>query len=187
MAKGTNEPIADVNADNAVDVADISTIIDIMAGKDVIIKPASLKCPDDQHPHWIDLGLPSGTLWACCNVGANAIEEYGNYYDFDGAQSYNPPSTDQISEFLENTVFEWTTQNGVDGIRFTGNNRRAVFLPASGAVFEGELVEAGRSGNYWSSVSYTYEYAYNLQLEMTRGAYWGSCSRSLKQPVRPVR
>ena len=186
MAKGTNDPIADVNADNAVDVADISTIIDIMAGKDVVIKPASLKCPDDHHPHWIDLGLPSGTLWACCNVGANAIEEYGNYYDFDEAQTYNPPSTDQISEFLENTVFEWTMQNGVDGMRFTGINKRAVFLPAAGAVLDGELVAASRFGNYWSSVSYTYEYANNLQIETNR-AYWGNSSRSLKQSVRPVR
>lgn len=37
-------------------------------------------CPDHNHPHMIDLGLPSGTLWACCNVGASAPEEYGNYY-----------------------------------------------------------------------------------------------------------
>lgn len=37
-------------------------------------------CPDDHHPHAIDLGLPSGTLWACCNVGASKPEEYGGYY-----------------------------------------------------------------------------------------------------------
>ena len=29
---------------------------------------------------WVDLGLPSGTLWATCNVGANAPEEYGDYF-----------------------------------------------------------------------------------------------------------
>ena len=29
---------------------------------------------------YVDLGLPSGTLWATCNVGANKPEEYGNYY-----------------------------------------------------------------------------------------------------------
>ena len=29
---------------------------------------------------YVDLGLPSGTLWATCNVGANAPEEYGGYY-----------------------------------------------------------------------------------------------------------
>lgn len=36
-------------------------------------------CTDDNHPHAIDLGLPSGTLWACCNVGASSPEDYGDY------------------------------------------------------------------------------------------------------------
>ena len=39
-----------------------------------------LSCPDNNHPHMIDLGLPSGTKWACCNVGAHSPEEYGGYY-----------------------------------------------------------------------------------------------------------
>lgn len=29
---------------------------------------------------YVDLGLPSGTLWATCNVGASKPEEYGNRY-----------------------------------------------------------------------------------------------------------
>ncbi len=29
---------------------------------------------------YVDLGLPSGTLWATCNVGATTPEGYGNYY-----------------------------------------------------------------------------------------------------------
>ncbi len=37
-------------------------------------------CPDENHPHAIDLGLPSGTKWCCCNVGASKPEEYGGYY-----------------------------------------------------------------------------------------------------------
>lgn len=40
----------------------------------------TLTCPDKNHPHAIDLGLPSGTKWACCNVEASAPEEYGGYY-----------------------------------------------------------------------------------------------------------
>ena len=28
----------------------------------------------------VDLGLPSGLLWATCNVGASSPEDYGNYY-----------------------------------------------------------------------------------------------------------
>lgn len=37
-------------------------------------------CPNNNHPHAIDLGLPSGTLWACCNVGASKPDDYGGYY-----------------------------------------------------------------------------------------------------------
>ena len=35
--------------------------------------------PEEQH-EWVDLGLPSGTLWATCNVGASSPEEYGDYF-----------------------------------------------------------------------------------------------------------
>lgn len=29
---------------------------------------------------WVDLGLPSGTLWATCNVGAEKPEDYGDFF-----------------------------------------------------------------------------------------------------------
>ena len=29
---------------------------------------------------YVDLGLPSGTLWAICNVGADKPEDYGDYF-----------------------------------------------------------------------------------------------------------
>lgn len=29
---------------------------------------------------YVDLGLPSGNLWAACNLGASAPEQYGDYY-----------------------------------------------------------------------------------------------------------
>ena len=34
---------------------------------------------DDIH-EFVDLGLPSGTLWAPCNIGASSPEEYGDYF-----------------------------------------------------------------------------------------------------------
>ena len=37
-------------------------------------------CPDENHPHLIDLGLPNGTKWACCNVGSPSPEMSGGYY-----------------------------------------------------------------------------------------------------------
>ena len=54
------------------------SMIDSMSFK--TIDNTLLSCPDNNHPHIIDLGLPSGTKWACCNVGAHSPEEYGGYY-----------------------------------------------------------------------------------------------------------
>ena len=35
---------------------------------------------DTNGHEYVDLGLPSGTLWAKCNVGATKPEEYGDYF-----------------------------------------------------------------------------------------------------------
>ena len=35
-------------------------------------------CPDNNHPHQIDLGL--SVKWTCCNVGASSPASYGGYY-----------------------------------------------------------------------------------------------------------
>lgn len=35
---------------------------------------------DPSLTEWIDLGLPSGNLWASCNVGANEPTDFGKYY-----------------------------------------------------------------------------------------------------------
>jgi len=37
-------------------------------------------CPDNNHPHAIDLGWPSGTKWSCCNLGAITPEGRGDPY-----------------------------------------------------------------------------------------------------------
>ena len=42
---------------------------------------------------YVDLGLPSGTLWATCNVGANRPEDYGGHFawgETETKESYFP-------------------------------------------------------------------------------------------------
>ena len=41
--------------------------------------------PDDEN--WVDLGLPSGLLWATCNVGATTPEGYGDYFAWGETQT----------------------------------------------------------------------------------------------------
>lgn len=77
-ANAQTTPRGDLNGDGVVSVSDVTELVNIILGGDA---PQSyLTCPDDQHPHLIDLGLPSGTKWACCNVGAGKPEAYGGYY-----------------------------------------------------------------------------------------------------------
>lgn len=49
--------------------------------------------PDEYE--WVDLGLPSGTLWATCNVGANSPEEYGGYFAWGETETKD--------------IYDWTT------------------------------------------------------------------------------
>ena len=65
-----------------------------------------LVCPDNDHPHMIDMGLPSGTLWACCNVGASAPQEYGGYYAW--------------GETSEKNNYVWTTYDHFNDYNSTG-------------------------------------------------------------------
>ena len=52
--------------------------------------------PDNLKEHeWVDLGLPSGTLWATCNIGADNPEEYGDYFAW--------------GETAPKEVYEWST------------------------------------------------------------------------------
>ena len=36
--------------------------------------------PGDGSHEYVDLGLPSGLLWATCNIGADSPEDYGDYF-----------------------------------------------------------------------------------------------------------
>lgn len=141
-------------------------------------------CPDENHPHWIDLGLPSGTQWRCCNEGASAPEEYGGYYTF--GQVSSAPTYEQIEEFLDLCSITWTTLNGVNGGKFTGPNGASVFLPAAGYRWGGEFYDVGYDVIYWSSTPYVAFQAGALFFFLDH-AYWSYYYRDYEHPVRPVR
>lgn len=122
-------------------------------------------CPDGNHPHAIDLGLPSGIKWACCNVGASSPSGYGDAFTWSNTTdvarlkwggSWSVPSDKQMAELLEYTQSGWTTLNGVNGRLFRSNvNGKTLFFPAAGftqGVWEGR--EEGREGVYWTSSVY---------------------------------
>lgn len=134
-------------------------------------------CPDNNHPHWIDLGLPDGTLWRCCNEGASRPEDYGGYYKF--GEMAGAPTIEQMQILLDNTRSQWVTKNGVNGRKFIGVNGSAIFLPAAGYCWFDEKIESyhnvGNDAGYWSSTPSEYypeNGAYQLFISPERAYYF---------------
>ena len=48
-------------------------------GTDIYRKGTNFKI-EEEEGDWVDLGLPSGTIWATRNVGASVPEDYGDYF-----------------------------------------------------------------------------------------------------------
>lgn len=71
---------ADLNNDNSVNVSDVSYLIGLIMGKATDTAVEQGLCPNAMHPHDIDLGLPSGIKWSCCNLGAKTPIDYGDYF-----------------------------------------------------------------------------------------------------------
>ena len=69
---GIEYPRGDVSQDGQVNISDVSVLIDYLLTGTWDDEPVNHE--------YVDLGLPSGTLWATCNVGANNPEEYGDYF-----------------------------------------------------------------------------------------------------------
>ena len=89
----------------------------------------SLKCPDDNHPHIIDLGMPSGTKWACCNIGAGKPEDYGEYFAW--------------GETGAKGKYNWSTYKYCDG----SDNCYDIGMNISGSQYD---VARAKWGTTWS-------------------------------------
>ena len=83
----SNEAVADVNSSGRVTAnADgICTITCSATDGSEVKAECQVKVQKDNSGtidgrDYVDLWLPSGTLWATCNVGASSPEEYGDYF-----------------------------------------------------------------------------------------------------------
>lgn len=72
---------------------------------------------------WVDLDLPSGTLWATCNVGASSPEDYGDYFAW--------------GETTPKTIYNWDTYkyyNGSSLTKYSGNDGLTVLQASDDAA-----------------------------------------------------
>ena len=99
---------------------------------------------------YVDLGLPSGILWASCNLGADNPEDFGENYtwapseytecedyplEYDQARqimggTWKVPAPGHYTELKNNTTVTRTTLNDVSGVLVTSNiNGNTLFFP----------------------------------------------------------
>lgn len=86
-----DERVKEINKAKSFTVADVIAYIENevssqnvnqkVSSETTIIVPSQNKKKIDGY-EYVDLGLPSGLMWATCNIGAMSPEEFGNYYSW---------------------------------------------------------------------------------------------------------
>lgn len=88
----------------------------------------------NENHDYVDLGLPSGLLWATCNLGANMPEEFGNYFAW-GETRTKYVFLDITYKYCEGDGFSLTKYcyNPINGYNGYTDNLR-VLLPEDDAA-----------------------------------------------------
>ena len=84
---------------------------------------------------FVDLGLPSGTLWATCNVGANNPEEFGLYFTW--GEIYGMKNSDDYSDDLDNfryLVFD-PESDDVQILKYNSNDGKTILDLSDDAAY----------------------------------------------------
>lgn len=161
----------------------------------------------------VDLGLPSGTLWATKNIGANSSTDFGYFFKFgdNNASSYDDvvdagyPNAEFVDAATIRCGNEWATPTAYQfselihycslsgnssSILFTGSNGNAIFLPNAGSFCPTSTSPVTRIQRccYWTK---TYEdgYCYHVEYDSTYEEFYivpDQYNRNHAYPIRPV-
>lgn len=120
---------------------------------------------------FVDLGLPSGRLWAKTNYGAYSDGDDGEYINWNDriivsqnwGSDWGVPSYDDILELYNNCDYYWKRNNkDVLGCYFKGKNGNSIFLPTSGYWIIHSYGTLGRLYYWTDTKSNTPNYAHCL-------------------------
>ena len=79
----------DMNSDGVLSIADVTALVDVI-----------LNSSTDYGTHeYVDLGLPSGTLWATTNIGATNPEDYGDYFAWAETVPYGKEDRSNLTNY----------------------------------------------------------------------------------------
>ena len=129
-----------------------------------------------------------------CKTYNRSLSDIRGNSSYDAARanwggSWRLPTMDEYDELVSNCNYQWTTQNGVAGMRFTSKkNGNSVFFPAAGYRYGTSTQRADEYVNYWSSTPYgsDTQRAYYLYFGSGGSAYKGWTYRFYGHTVRPV-
>ena len=116
---------------------------------------------------FVDLGLPSGTLWAKRNVKI-ANKKHFTHYEISLIEyitGYNVPSKEDFEELINLCKWEWKTIGRTKAYVVTGPNGNHIFLHAAGYCDGSSLYSAGSYGFYWSTRYNSSNSAYYLNFD----------------------
>ena len=143
------------------------------AQKGSVTTPApAVPDPVSRDPNeYVDLGLPSGTLWKAENEDCGLIpnEKATSFY------GSNLPTIKQWDEIVHSCIWTWTG----NGYNVMGPNRQTIFFPAEGIEKYSKKI-----GGYWSSTPVEvnkesfpklkdHDIAAMNQLSVSAGGLWG--------------
>ncbi len=164
---------------------------------------------------YVDLGLPSGLLWATMNVGATVPEGAGEYYawgdtvpitsrstgyagnpetlpfEADAARQswggdWRMPTQAEMQELIDECVWEKVTVNDMACWKVSGNGA-SIYLPLGGFKRNTNLsvTSKGDRGDYWTSTLASNNNPWRGYFTNSKSVHSGS-GRALGFLIRPV-
>lgn len=133
---------------------------------------------------YVDLGLPSGTLWCTTN-------ESGYYTYDDAVKNFGKriPSKEQMSELVKMCKWIW---NEKGYYKVKGPNGKSIILPAAGYISksfnpERSVTYKDYQGYYWTRTADIWDYAIALFLSSRGYSVDGGANRKHGYSVRLVK
>lgn len=137
-------------------VIDVVVLKEKMQAASEVIKKATTRA--EQIPRFVDLGVPSGTLWK----NKNETGGHDGFYTYDEAMEAfgdDLPTKEQFEELKSSCNWTWTG----NGYKVVGPSGASITLPAAGYRDGSNVYIVGSCGGYyWSSTPRSSDSAYSL-------------------------
>ena len=136
---GTSDPYIQISADG-VKITGIDEALEgylPLSGGTMTGNITFKSAPDSNGHEYVDLGLPSGKLWAKYNIGATSEEEAGLYFQWGDTQGY---TAEQIGDGEGLKAFRWADYKfSIDGSssnfsKYNDSDRKTVLDPEDDAA-----------------------------------------------------